>query len=379
MENHPIPQDITGFQFKLIGDMTLKQFAYLGAGAVLGFVMFSLPIIAIIKIPLALVFVLLGASLAYLPIEGRPMDAMIFNFIRAIFSPTQFVYQKPGTDITQAPTTQEEKPKNELDKKEMVFFQSIANIPAQQAPTVSVTPAPSTDHAYAAIAPPKEPIKADLPVKEEKPEDQEGLKKETELLQKELQEAKKQENTQTQGSQEYELAHKKVTELETSLNEVVFQKQELEKKLLMLQQQLAEQNKVAYAPSAMPQAPVQTQHVRTVPQTMAKTVGTPLAPEFPNIVSGIVKDPRGNPLPNILVEVKDNEGNAVRAFKTNALGQFASATPLTNGDYKIEFEDAKAQNKFDSVVFSATGGIIPAIEVISIDTREELRRSLFTS
>ncbi len=378
MENHPIPQDITGFQFKLIGDMTIKQFAYLGAGVVLGFIMFSLPITPIIKIPIALIFVLIGVSLAYLPIEGRPMDAMIYNFIRAIFSPTQFVYEKPGTDIAQPNLIQEEKPKNELDKKEMVFFQSIANMPTQSTPAPVVTPAPTADHAYAAIAP-KEPIKADLPVKEEKPEDQEGLKKETELLQKELQEAKKQENTQAQGSQEYELAHKKVTELETSLNEVVFQKQELEKKLLMLQQQLAEQNKVAYAPSAMPQAPAQTQHVRTVPQTMAKTVGTPLAPEFPNIVSGIVKDPRGNPLPNILVEVKDNEGNAVRAFKTNALGQFASATPLTNGEYKIEFEDGKAQNKFDSVVFSATGQVIPAIEVISIDTREELRRSLFAS
>ena len=110
---------------------------------------------------------------------------------------------------------------------------------------------------------------------------------------------------------------------------------------------------------------------------MQKGVGLPITPEFPNIITGIVKDPRGNPLPNILVEVKDSQGNAVRAFKTNALGQFASATALANGDYTIEFEDAREQNKFDTTTFKAGGEIILPIEVISVDTREELRRSLF--
>ena len=72
---------------------------------------------------------------------------------------------------------------------------------------------------------------------------------------------------------------------------------------------------------------------------------------FPNVITGIVKDPRGNPLANILVEVKDEQGNAVRAFKTNALGQFASATPLSNGSFTIEFDDPREQNKFDTVTF----------------------------
>jgi hypothetical protein len=110
---------------------------------------------------------------------------------------------------------------------------------------------------------------------------------------------------------------------------------------------------------------------------MAKSVGLPTTPEFPNILTGIIKDARGNPLPNILVEVKDAQGNAVRAFKTNALGQFASATPLVNGDFTIEFEDQNNQHKFDKVGFKANGEIILPIEIISVDKREELRRSLF--
>lgn len=110
---------------------------------------------------------------------------------------------------------------------------------------------------------------------------------------------------------------------------------------------------------------------------MGKSVGIPIAPEFPNMITGIIKDPRGNSLPNILVEVKDKTGNPVRAFKTNALGQFQASTPLSNGTYRIEFEDPKSQNKFDIIEFIASGQIILPIEVISEDTREELRKSLF--
>ena len=84
MENHPIPQDITGFEFKLIGDMTIKQFAYMAGGVVLAFAIYALPFFAIIKIPIALCTVGIGAALAFLPLAGRPMDLMIKNFFRFI-------------------------------------------------------------------------------------------------------------------------------------------------------------------------------------------------------------------------------------------------------------------------------------------------------
>ena len=74
---------------------------------------------------------------------------------------------------------------------------------------------------------------------------------------------------------------------------------------------------------------------------------------------------------------KDKEGNPVRAFKTNEVGRFASATPLMNGTYAIEFEDPKGANRFDIVSFSVEGSIILPLEIISTDTREELRRELF--
>jgi len=84
-----------------------------------------------------------------------------------------------------------------------------------------------------------------------------------------------------------------------------------------------------------------------------------------------VKDARGNVLPNILIEVKDNDENPVRAFKTNQLGQFASATPLLNGTYTILFEDPAKTHNFDAIQIEVTGEIMQPVEVISHDQRED--------
>lgn len=401
MDNHPIPQDITGFEFKLIGDMTIKQFAYVASGIVSGFIIYVSPLFTLIKIPLALIFIAVGAAFAFLPIEGRPMDLMIRNFFKAVFSPTQYIYRKAGGQLfaeNQAPFLSPSKlaefsekqlrdflnalpkKKNKLDQKETVFFQSLNQYgSAKPAPSV---PGFVPEHAFAKQAVQAQlstPI-AETPVKDDgKTAATQDLLKTAAVLEKELREAKAKEAAAPKvDSNEYLGAHQKVLELQGNLSEMLLQKQQLETKLVDMQKQLASQGKAVFSPSmAKPAEPTQTKFVRSIPQSMQKGVGLPITPEFPNIITGIVKDPRGNPLPNILVEVKDDQGNAVRAFKTNALGQFASATPLTNGNYTIEFEDTREQNKFDTTTFKAGGEIILPIEVISVDTREELRRSLF--
>jgi hypothetical protein len=409
MENHPIPQDITGFQFKLIGDMTLKQFAFLAGGIIIGWIIYSLPILIFIRIPLAAFLAILGTCLAFVPIGGRPMDVMIKNYFKAIFSPTQYVYQKGGGDLLQTQAniasgisknqkgdvvgaTREKqltdiikslpKGKNKLDQKETVFFQALNNNSGQ--PVGDQTqPAFVGPHAFANQAPLAPAVQPKAPVKkiEEnrgKEELDEDLKKTAAILEKELQAAKTKELADKVDTKEYLEAHQKVLDLQKNLNDLLSQKQDLETKLMDLQKELQKKTDTVYSASTATSEPQkETKFVRNIPQGMGKSVGLPIAPEFPNVVTGIIKDPRGNPLPNILVEVKDADGNAVRAFKTNALGQFASATPLTNGDYVIEFEDTASQNKFDTVGFKANGEIILPIEVISVDTREELRRSLF--
>jgi hypothetical protein len=401
MENHPIPQDITGFQFKLIGDMTVKQFAYVAIGAILAWVLFILPIFAFIKIPLALVCGLFGVSLAFVPISGRPMDVMIGNFLKSVFNPTQYVYQKQSASIftnnlaanASAQILSEDqlkkfldklpKSKNKLDKKESVFFQQLSTYSNPQ--TANLQPAPIPPHYYATLKP-KEPVKQEGVVeKQSKTNDANSLSNQellrtAALLEKELSLAKATEQKQNQVDPEAFLAtHEKVLDLQDQLNNMLSQKKELEERLVTLQRNLQTDNKPAITPTVANEQPEEEKIVlaRSIPQGMTKSVGLPQASEFPNVLSGIVKDPRGNPLGNILVEVKDKEGNAVRAFKTSALGQFASATPLNNGDYTIEFEDPNSLNKFEKVAFQALGQVILPIEIISTDQREELRRSLF--
>jgi len=404
MDNHPIPQDITGFEFKLIGDMTIKQFAYMCGGVVIAFVFYALPFWAIIKIPLALCSIGIGAAMAFLPMGGRSMDLMVKNFFKAVFSPTQYVYQKDGGQIfTEKPVrlasnssifdlSQKQlkdflnlmpKSKNKLDQKESVFFQSLNQYAADK-PAQPTVPSFVAEHAFvsqaAAPQPMPQPNQAAQPkVDASQIAANDALKQTAALLEKQLQEAKAKEAEQAKvDPKAYLAAHQKVLEMQNSLSSMSLEKQQLEAKLVDLQKRLTDQGKPVFSASmAAPATPTETKFVRSVPQTMQKSVGLPITPEFPNVITGIVKDPRGNPLPNILVEVKDEQGNATRAFKTNALGQFASATPLSNGSFTIEFEDPREQNKFDKVAFKADGNIILPIEVISVDIREELRRSLF--
>ncbi len=225
-----------------------------------------------------------------------------------------------------------------------------------------------------------EPIKSSNPnnpsdIRETKPNEEKLDKSETEIK-KELEEAKIAEQIQA-GSEKYEAAHGKVLDLEKVLSDVSSQKQDLENQILELRRKLDQQNQKVFTPTTATAAP-QTQSVRKIPKILGKATGLPFVSDVPNLIMGIIKDPRGNPIANILVEVKDSSANPVRAFKTNVLGQFASATPLGNGTYTMSFEDTKNLNKFDSIEIKATGEVFMPIEVISIDSREELRRSLFS-
>ena len=94
MERHPVPKQISGYEFRLIGDMTLKQFGELAAGEVLALICWRLPIPPILKYPLVGLLVFLGVALAFIPINERPLDRWIVNFFKAIYLPSQFIWKK---------------------------------------------------------------------------------------------------------------------------------------------------------------------------------------------------------------------------------------------------------------------------------------------
>jgi hypothetical protein len=377
MENHPIPQDITGFQFKLVGKMTVRQFIYVGTGVFLAWLVyfvFKLP--SFLSIPLGLFFSLGGASLAFLPIDGRPMDVMIRNFIRSVISPTQYVYEKQGGSAFSPGQTH-------VDSQASQALPIANHTPPINQPTQQT----SSSTVFRTITP------SPLPTPEEKIEKEEqAVSKEGEELEDEI---KTTESKQQDSSQ-----------LEQKLSEIMHQKEELEKELLRLKTKL-KNDALPQAPASEPATPIQTPVVTapqapfppseniafSTPPIQAQAIAEPITtaqdpaflpsaplntlPEEPNLVKGTVKDSRGNPIQNILVEVKDEEDNPVRAFKTNSKGEFTSATSLPNGNYTVVLEDPKMVHKFDTSSITATGGVLTPLGIISIDPREELRRELF--
>ncbi len=102
IEQHPIPQDVAGYKFRLIGEMTVKQFIWLAGGIILGLITYSTPLPFFFKYPLTGILVFLGAGIAFIPVEGRPMDKWLIAFIKSVYSPTQLTWQK-GVSL-QTPT-----------------------------------------------------------------------------------------------------------------------------------------------------------------------------------------------------------------------------------------------------------------------------------
>lgn len=377
MDNHPIPQDVTGFQFKLIGNMTIRQFAYVATGAVLAWIFLSSPIFILIKLPLVAFFAISGFSLAFLPIDGRPLDTMVANFIRALFAPNEYIFQKQGEEFLsfekQAKTIHHtsgsqtvskenlqaflnsisKTPNNAFDQKEAAMLQNVASMMQGSVLRTPVSPqkqeekpAPTKDAERKTESSEKQqppPIKQAAPIKPQQIEPREKSKEYQQLM----------------------------SELENTRR----LKEELEKELFSLKNMVA----TVKTTPAVQTAPKNTAGIKRIPGKPAEKTIKPAVPDAPNVITGLVKDPRGNALANILVEVKDAEGNPVRAFKTNTIGQFESATPLLNGVYTINFDDPAGKQKFDVIEITLNGNIVQPLEAISQDQRELLRKALFAN
>jgi len=93
MQQHPVPQPITSYEFRLVGDMTIKQFGKLAAGIILALVVYAINPPGFIKWPLIFIFSGIGAAMAFVPFEGRPLDVWIVAFIKRVYSPTLYLWQ----------------------------------------------------------------------------------------------------------------------------------------------------------------------------------------------------------------------------------------------------------------------------------------------
>jgi hypothetical protein len=371
MDAHPVPQNVTSFEFRLVGDMTLKQFIYLAAGlgtAYLIFVLFAAKA-PLVSWPLIVIFGLMGIAYAFVPIADRPLDHWTAAFFKAIYTPTKRVWRKNGKDLTNDPIF-----KNRLNvylslgSRAIPEFENTPSplsvpqpIPAPIAPPPlpQVAPMPPVPQPLPTpIAPPPPPPPPPAPIAPPKPVElpsSEDLTKTVEL------------GSQAQSLQvkiietERELSQIKQQATENKadphsyapqFNSVFENLQKLTEEASGIKQQLANLTRQPANPTNLPP------RVEVVKPSKPKAT-QPTLTTFPNVINGIVNDPNQNYLDGVVVVIHDKDNLPVRALKTNKLGQFTGSTPLPNGTYTIEME--KDGFSFDILKMDLDGKVLPPL------------------
>ncbi len=390
MESHPVPQNVTTFEFRLVGDMTLKQFSYLASGLGIAYITFvffanAVPLLAW---PLIIVSASIGAAFAFLPISERPLDHWMTAFFKATFRPTQLVYVSSKIDqsnpnfkdrlqvylssLNLEPVTKNNEQKISIKTLSQsptpTVMQTIvppASIPSGPAPQVtaplpaSIQPGPAQPEPTPAINPFNLPQTPEENPKEEKLPSSEELEKTVDL-------AKRAQDIQNKIIQtETELNEIKVQAANPGSNpkdftkqfqEVLSELQQLNKSAGEISHELAITTKTSPAKHAKPSdsqmAPVKLPEKPKFVQAVTLTT-------VPNMINGIVTDATGDYLDGAIVVAHDKQGLPVRALKTNKLGQFLAATPMPNGTYTITIE--KEDLSFDVIEVVLKGEVLKPI------------------
>lgn len=389
MEQHPVPRNISSFQFHLIGDMTLRQFGYLIAGALCAFIVFKIvPLPVILKYPFAGIFAFAGVAFAFLPIQERPLDRWIVAFIKSIYSPTQFLWQKEGTflEILAKQTTVSTKKLSQTHTQahqdaRTKLHQYLATLPQSPHQTLNSREKSYIDQTLAlfnttSYAQPKVAIstqpappstKTVLP---ETPKPPLVIKSEPQLINTE--------SVQPITPPVVTIDNQTgMDEIHKMLKELALQKESLAQELARLKSDIKKiEEPLIIKPEVSPEGKKQPTIKAFTAQSAVNEIGMPAIPQTPNIVSGVIRDAQKKLVPNIILTIKDNKGSPIRALKTNKLGQFATATPLPNGIYLIEVEDPLKRYAFDIAEITLSGKVFLPIAISAKGEKELLREKL---
>lgn len=322
MEQHPIPQQISSYQFKLVGDMTLGQFGKAAGGILLAFLVNTWKINGIAKIlikwPIMAILGGGGLLMAFVPFEDRPLETWLLAFIKSIYAPTIFVWKKtiPANwlDVDRNKVlTKEEDELIEVPKKDegkiKEFIQSLPSF--------------------------KRESKSGLVSGEEKTDVQSELEKVA--------------NSMTEEQRELIDKGKTKKEVKKEENKAVDKEDD----------------------GSMGNLDLKREKLKATGVAEFGGIPMPVTPTEPNVLSGMVIGPNNEIIEEAIVEVRDKSDNPVRVFKTNALGQFRTATPLLSGNYLVVTE--KAGFVFDRVNVAMEGKILEPIKIRAKEKKEAVK------
>ena len=303
IQQHPLPQDISSYRFRLIGDMTIKQFAFLAGFIIVGVIFYSSPLPFFFKYPLAGIAVMLGIGIAFVPVQGRPLDQWIVAFIKSIYSPTQYIWRQSKIEET----TPGQTPANPL-------ISSASTPPSATQTTNIYVPTPISSPTVSPIAPVTPPSTQSEP-------------------------------TPTNINEP----------VQTSSSEPIPQtpKQPFTQVIAPLAPEPTQAPTSLPTPSAV---------ISASPNTPAPSISLPIpfTPTTPNTLVGLTLNNEGKILDGVMVEIQ-SKGLTIRATRSNRLGQFMFARPLENGLYQILAE--KENFKFAAYSLELKGDIVKPLKI----------------
>lgn len=456
-KQHAVPQNIMDVEFKIIGDLTMRQFLYLLVFGGLAYGSFAF-VPSIFKWPFVLLFAFMGFGLAFVPLEERSLDKWIVNFFRSIYSPTQRIWRKSISIptafdyqniafvkqelITLAPTSSRRKLEEYLEVQSVSEKIDVLDIPEKEyinkvRMAFAVLPQPEEAPMPVVVSPvtiaslsekkevpkpqpqiPLQPSVSEQKVPVQKPVVIAPVPKpelKVSVTQKPIQMQPQAPVIKKAASRipkkpisdfllspmtpdrhtgrrftnlapghghlvlpirgERVLRTSEEMEIEEGIQEKTEQLQQLMTRIK------SEHTKLAAAPKpASVSKEVVPQNVRTEATEIRKVEGVPSpikASNFqhvgleqqpltsmPNVISGVLQDKNGNLLDGVVLVVKNNRGEPVRALKTNVLGQFIITTPLPNGKYTLSIDETKkTQLGFDIISVDLMGGVVPPLEI----------------
>lgn len=395
MREHPIPQDIVGYRFHIIGSMTLRQFAELAVGAILGLIIYATNLPAAIKWPLIFVAGALGAAAAFLPIEERPLDHWISTFFKVLYQPTKFFWKRSskipeiftfevGKEIMEKKDEIDLTPIRRQRIKEYLAsvragdnfiqdeYDQIRNSRLQEIMTTFNEVVPEEITVKKQIEKPILKIRTRA-LKKRASQNTPGLESDSTTQETVVYRQEKNSNSQTQMkeldnptlaanqiAQQVEIPTAKTTQIETK--EIDPSQEVITTTLGRGAKEGIDINTTNISSSKKDRRTNTNQNRDQVAFNAALPFPSP--PTQPNKIVGMILTSKNELIPEAIVEIKNEDNQIVRAVKSNALGQFFISTPLGAGNYDLTVKHNKY--KFNPQVIHLENEIVEPIEIRSL-------------
>ncbi len=385
MREHALPQDVTGYRFHIIGNMTLKQFAEVAAGCVVGFLLYNTNLPYLIKWPLIFFSGGFGAMLAFVPFEERPLDQWFVSLIMALYRPTQFFWKRaskipepflyqPHQTNTSVLAEVDLSPARRQRVKE--YLHSIyseedagAENETQQIETQVLSLFETTQATLSQSPRPPKPVAQTIDPEAVKPVSDiqfQNRSLPTDTVSSNLTASVLRDTPPSMK------AEPKTTSTPSPVPTAAVVVPELQNITVTPTYQNGHNLDAAPIPDTVPltdsyleptlQTPTDTP-LATQAVVQSTLLPFPEPPTEPNKVVGMVLDQNNTPLQNVIIEVLTENNMPARAVKTNMLGQFFITTPLANGTYVLQSEKEGYQFAPQELVLN--GEIVNPIEVRS--------------